>query len=323
MSNLQYAILGTGGIGGFYGGRLQKAGCDVHFLLHQDYTHVSQHGLIIDSYQGDFTLPIVKAYNDVEKMPQCDVVIVALKTTENYLLPKFLPSVVKDNGIVILFQNGLGVETEIASIIDHKRIIGGVCFICSYKIGPGHIRHLDYGNIELGQYENGYQQCQINKKIYEVARDFERSGIKVELVEDLLLARWKKLIWNIPFNGLSVVLKATTDEMTRDTYTLALAEELMREVVAGAKSCDRLIPDSYIKNRLEFTINMKPYHPSMKIDYDQKRPLEIEAIFGNPLRMARSAGVELPKIAMLYQQLKFLDAKNRGLNNYPDYLSSI
>lgn len=315
MSNLQYAILGTGGIGGFYGGRLQKAGCDVHFLLHQDYDHVSQHGLIIDSCQGNFTLPIVNAYNNVEKMPKCDVVIVALKTTENYLLPKLLPAVVKDNGVVVLFQNGLGVETEIARIIDPERIIGGVCFICSSKISPGYIRHVDYGNIELGQYAIDYKKCNLTNQIYQIAKDFEQAEITVELVEDLLLARWKKLIWNIPFNGLSVVLNATTDEMTGDAYILALAEELMQEVAAGAKSYDRLIPDSYIQNRLEYTIKMKPYHTSMKIDYNQKRALEIEAIFGNPLRMARSAGVELPKIAMLYQQLKFLDAKNRGLKN--------
>ncbi len=109
--------------------------------------------------------------------------------------------------------------------------------------------------------------------------------------------------------------------MMANEHIRALAEQLMQEVKAGCTACvqsadpqalqdDRTIPPSFIYTMLDYTAKMKPYRTSMKIDYDERRPLEVEAIFGNPLRMAHQAGVELPRIQMLYQQLKFLDAQN-------------
>ena len=311
MSERSYAILGTGALGGFYGAKLQKAGLDVHFLLKSDYEYVSKSGLVIESKDGDFTLPQVNAYNEVEKMPQCDVVVVALKTTQNHLLPQMLPLVVRDDGVVLVLQNGLAVEEEVAKIVGKVSIIGGLCFLCSHKVGVGHIRHLDYGQITLGEYASGYEPTGITDKMRQIADDFASAGLSMKLAKDLLLERWKKLVWNIPYNGLSVILNARTDELMSYVYTRKLVEQLMYEVAAGSKSCGRIIPDSFIQTMLDYTVKMKPYRTSMKIDYEEKRPLEVEAIFGNPLRKAQAAGVDLPQISCIYQQLKFLDEKIR------------
>ena len=146
------AIIGTGAVGGYYGGLLQNAGFNLHFLLHNDYEYVCKNGLMIESPNGSFQLPEVTAYNDPTKMPYCDWVIVALKTTESYLLPDILPHVLKDDGIVLTLQNGLGSEKAIADSIGADRVMSGLCFLCSNKIAPGHIRHLDYGLITLGKY---------------------------------------------------------------------------------------------------------------------------------------------------------------------------
>lgn len=312
MSELTYAILGTGALGGFYGAKLQKSGLNVHFLLKTDYEHISKHGLIVESVDGDFTLAQINAYNDVEKMPSCDVVVVALKTTQNHLLPMMLPPIVQDNGVVLVLQNGLGVEEEVAQIVGGDKVMGGLCFLCSNKVGAGHIRHLDYGKITLGEYTPDFHPGGITERMRQIGEDFENAGIAIELTEDLLIARWKKLVWNIPYNGLSVILNAKTDELMVNPYTCKLVEQIMCEVVAGAKGCGRIIPDSFIQTMLDYTVKMKPYHTSMKIDYDERRPLELEAILGNPLRMAKSTGVSLPQITCLYQQLKFLDARRRG-----------
>ena len=311
MSKRSYAILGTGALGGFYGAKLQKAGLDVHFLLKSDYEYVSKSGLVIESKDGDFTLTQVNAYNDIEKMPQCDVVVVALKTTQNHLLPQMLPPLVKDDGVVLVLQNGLAVEEEVAKIVGNVSIIGGLCFLCSNKVRAGHIRHLDYGKIILGGYTFGYDPTGITDKMRQIADDFTNAGISIELVEDLLLGRWKKLVWNIPYNGLSVILNALTDELMSYVHTRQLVEQLMYEVAAGSKSCGRIIPDSFIQTMLDYTLKMKPYRTSMKIDYDERRPMEVEAIFGNPLRKAQAADVDLPQISCIYQQLKFLDEKIR------------
>jgi 2-dehydropantoate 2-reductase len=312
MDKRTYAILGTGALGGFYGAKLQKSGLEVHYLLKSDYQQVSEQGLIIESKDGDFTLSQVNAYNNVDKMPQCDVVIVSLKTTQNQLLPDLLPPIVKDDGVVLVLQNGLGIEAEIAEIVSNVHVIGGLCFLCSNKVAPGHIHHLDYGQITLGEYTSNYQSTGITKKMQEVTADFENAGISIELLEDLLLGRWKKLVWNIPYNGLSVILDARTDELMTDIHTRQLVESLMWEVVAGAKSTGRTIPESFIQTMLDYTVKMKPYRTSMKIDFDEKRPLEIEVIFGNPLRKAAAEGVNLQQIRCLYQQLKFLDIRNRS-----------
>ncbi|MEC4893807.1 MAG: putative 2-dehydropantoate 2-reductase [Oscillatoria sp. PMC 1051.18] len=312
MSSRSYAIIGTGAIGGFYGACLQRDRHDVHFLLRSDYDRVQEHGLIIESVQGDFTLPHVQAYNDAAKMPACDVAVVALKATQNHILRQILPHVLKDDGVVLLLQNGLGCEPEIAEIVGSRRVIGGLCFICANKVGAGHIRHLDYGAVKLAEYADDYQACGITGKMREIAGDFEAAGIPVELGEDLARSRWEKLIWNIPYNGLSVVLDATTEEMMADKEMRLLITNLMQEVLLGAKSNGREIPDSFVQKNLDHTDKMEPYLTSMKLDYDRQQPLEIEAIFGNPLRSAAAAGVSLPRIEMLYQQLKFLDRKNRS-----------
>lgn len=307
-----YAIIGTGAVGGLYGARLQQAGAEVHYLLRSDFDHVQAHGLRVESKDGDFDLPRVNAYRRTDQMPACEVVLVALKTTQNYLLPELLPPVVKKNSLVVMLQNGLGVEDAAATIVGPARIFGGLCFVCSHKVGPGHICHLDYGHITLAQYTAGQTPAGITELLRCLAGDFEQAGVHIVLANDLLTARWKKLVWNVPFNGLSVVLDAQTDQMMGNEHTYALAEALMREVLAAAQAVhQRHIPESFVQEMLEATMKMKPYHTSMKLDYDVGRPLEIEAIFGVPLTLARKAGLEMPHLGMLYQQLKFLDARKQ------------
>lgn len=324
---LTYAIVGTGALGGFYGARLQQAGSEVHFLLNRDYEHVHQQGLTVESPDGNFRLPHVNAYNQVTAMPACDVVIVALKTTQNHWLPQLLPPLVKEDGVVLVLQNGLGIEAEVATLVGSDRVMGGMCFLCSNKVAPGHIRHLDYKEIILAEYAPYYASCSISDRLEQIAADFERAQIAIERSTDLLISRWRKLVWNIPFNGLSVVLNATTEQLIADQHTRLLAEALMEEVLQGATAYVRqrnqqlnrspegqeieAIPGSYVATMLDYTTRMKPYRTSMKIDYDERRPLETEAIFGNPLRMAAAAGVNLPRIETLYRQLKFLDQQNR------------
>ncbi|MFS8775642.1 putative 2-dehydropantoate 2-reductase [Synechococcus sp. W65.1] len=309
----RYAVLGSDAVGGFYGAKLQQAGFEVHFLLHSDYEQVRQNGLWVESCWGDFHLPQVNAYASVEAMPPCEGVIVALKATQNHLLPRLLPPVLAEKGVVILLQNGLGAEPEIANCVGPERVVGGLCFISSNKVGPGHIRHLDYGSVLLAEYGPGYAPQGITPRLQQIQADFRRAGIPTSLSPDLMEARWQKLVWNIPFNGLSVVFNADTQQMIRDPEARALAEALMQEVVEGAAACGRRLPPSLIPEMLANTEKMVPYRTSMKIDYERKRPLELEAIFANPLRYAQQAGVQMPRVEMLYRQLQVLDRLNRGI----------
>lgn len=298
---MKYAIIGTGAIGGFYGARLDKAGFEVHFLLHTDYQHVVDHGLTIDSCDGNFTLPSPKVYDSTSEMPQCDVVIVALKTTQNHLLPSLLPPLLKPDTIILLIQNGIGVEADVQQLFPSQPIAAGMAFICSAKTGPGHINHQFYGNINIGNYS-----CHNPQRYNQMLADFRTAGIGAADVE-YLEARWKKAVWNMPFNGMTVALNTTTNRLLSCESTHRLIYDQMLEVIGaaqalGVKNLDTRFADKMIAN----TIKMPPYSPSMKLDFDFHRPMEINYLYTRPIAEARAAGFAMPKLEMLEAELKFI-----------------
>ncbi len=307
-----FAIIGTGAVGGFYGARLQRAGRDVHFLVRSDYEVVRGQGLRIDSKEGDFTLPEVQAYASAADMPVCDVVIVALKSYQNPVLPEIIPHITRPGSCVLLLQNGLGAEAGISRILPECKVLGGLCFLCSNKVGPGHIHHLDYGRIAIGCHTPDGSPGGKTEEMQQVGAHLEAAGISISLLEDLLLARWMKLVWNVPFNGLTVVLDTTTDRLVAQPDTMALSRRLMEEVVAGAAALGRTIPEPFVDKMMDDTRKMASYKPSMKLDYDLGHPMEIEAIYGEPIRQAEAAGAAMPTVRALYQQLKFLEERNQN-----------
>lgn len=313
MPKRRYAIIGTGAVGGFYGAKLVHAGFDVHFLLHSDFEYVCEHGLTVESVDGDIVLRRVQAYANPEDLPPADVVVLALKTTQNHLLPRLLEVPAGRDAVVLVLQNGLGVERQAAEVVGEDRVMGGLCFLCSNKIGPGHIQHLDYGFVTLGEYSPDEEPKGITDRMRSIGSDFQEAGIEIRLAEDLLLERWKKLVWNIPFNGLSVVLDAMIDQIIADPQSYRLTEELMQEVATAASANGRIIDQGFIQCMLDLTRRMKPYRTSMKIDCDMKQPMEIEAIFGNPIRTAKEGGIDCPRIETLYRELEFIDARNQQL----------
>ena len=298
---MKYAIIGTGAIGGFYGARLDKAGLEVHFLLHTDYQYVVDHGLTIDSCDGNFTLPSPKVYDSTSEMPQCDVVIVALKTTQNHLLPSLLPPLLKPDTIILLIQNGIGVEADVQQLFPSQPIAAGMAFICSAKAGPGHINHQFYGNINIGNYS-----CHNPQRYGQMLADFRAAGIGAADVE-YLEARWKKAVWNMPFNGMTVALNTTTNRLLSCESTHRLIYDQMLEVIGaaqalGVKNLDTRFADKMIAN----TIKMPPYSPSMKLDFDFHRPMEINYLYTRPIAEARAAGFAMPKLEMLEAELQFI-----------------
>lgn len=299
---MKYSIIGTGGIGGYYGGRLSEHGHDVHFLLHSDYKYVKEHGLRVDSVNGNFHLNKPQIYDDVTKMPISDVVLVCLKTTNNHLLPELLPHVADKHTIVILIQNGIGVEQDIQKELPDLQLVAGLAFICTAKVAPGHINHQCYGQINLGNYS-----CKEEIKLRSIAEDFSNSGIPAHLVE-YNEARWKKAVWNMPFNGMTVALNTQTDILLKNESTRNLIREQMMEIVHAAKNQGiNGVDEEFVEKMISMTDEMTPYSPSMKLDYDNHRPMEIHYLYSRPLQIAREAGMPMPKLEMLETELQFLE----------------
>ena len=299
---LTYAIVGTGGIGGYYGGCLAKAGHPVHFLLHSDYEYVLKNGLKIDSVNGDFHLEKVSAYKNSQDMPKCDVVLVCLKTIQNHILSSILKPLLHEKTVVVLVQNGMGMEQELSEQLPSTSIVGATAFICTTKVGPGHIHHAEYGALTLAKHCGDCDEI-----IRHIASDVENASVNVSVFDDLNSVRWKKLVWNIPYNGLTVVLNAATDTLTNNPDSRNLVIDLMNEVVSAGRTCGAKISDSFIDKMIAMTENMTPYSPSMKLDYDAHRPMEIQTMFTNPIAIAKAQGFEMRKTEMLEQQLRFLE----------------
>ena len=304
-----YAVIGAGAVGGYYGALLQRSGKDVHFLLHSDYDHVKRHGLRIVSKHGDFVLPQVNAYNSPRTLPRCDVAIVALKATANGILPDILPHVVNEQGIVLLLQNGFGQEELIAAIDGVRTVVAGLCFVCVTKPGPGSIWHQDYGSVTLAQFTKDDSPAGVSPVMQHIAADLAATGVPVETAPDLIDARWRKLVWNIPFSGLTTLFQVDTAGIVNSPPMQQLAKDLMAEVVEGALAMGRIIPDDFVDRMVANTQKMRPYFPSMKLDFDARKALELEAMYQKPLAAAARQGKKLARIEMLFAELSFLQEK--------------
>lgn len=303
-----FAVVGTGALGGFYGGLLARSGREVHFLMRSDAAFVKTHGLRVDSKLGDFHLPKVNVYDNVHEMPQCDNVILALKSTQNHLLAELLPPLLHERSIVLVLQNGLHVEQSTQDIVGPGCVAGGCCFLCSNKVGPGHIRHLDYGKILMGPYQ-GLDDTETGptmSRLYALQQELIDAGIDCHTTESLTLARWRKLMWNIPFNGLSVILNSSTNKIMEHPASRALAESIIREVRQTACDCGHSIEPEFVQTMMDHTDEMVPYDSSMRLDFLAGRPIEVESIYGNALRSADRANVDAPILRTLYRQLTFL-----------------
>jgi len=303
---LSYSILGTGAVGGYYGALLQKAGRKVQFLVHTDFAQVRAHGLRVDSPKGDFRLPVVDAVSRAEDLDPAEVAVVAWKTTANGLLPGALKYALKPGGIVLVLQNGLDPEREASAAAPDAKVLSGLCFLCSHKAGPGWIQHLDYGAVSLAAYGEGTMG--ITPEMRAVAEDLKAADVDVRLLEDWRNARWRKLAWNIPFNGMCALTGNDTLALLKDPLTRGRISILMDEVITGASACGCALPTGF-RDRLQAdTEKMIPYKPSMQLDRESGRPMELEAIYERPLRAIAAAGGGAPAIEALYRELSRLEA---------------
>ena len=300
---LTYSVIGAGAIGGYYGGRLAKAGRTVRFLSHSDYEFVCKYGMQVDSCDGSFHVNNVEAYKSSADMPQSDIVLVGLKSVNNHLLPDMLRPIVSEHTVVLLIQNGIGLEEDLQRIFPKLHIVAGLAFICSAKVAPGHISHQCYGSINLGNYS-----CPPDL-FAALLDDFHQVGLTAAEVP-YLEARWRKAVWNMPFNGMTVALNTSTDQLLKNPATRQLIYEQMMEVIGAANAIGvETLNSDFADRMMTMTDEMVPYSPSMKLDFDYHRPMEIPYLYTRPIQEARRAGFDMPKLAMLEAELRFIQSQ--------------
>lgn len=300
---MRYAVIGTGAVGGYYGACLSRSGREVHFLLHSDYEYVKQNGLQVNSWKGSFHLDRPLVYDDVRKMPPCDIILVGLKTTRNHLLKELLPPLLKTNTLILLVQNGVGVEDDLQKMFPSTAMAAGLAFICSSKTKPGVVEHQHYGSLTIGNYS-----CQDTGRIDTLLADLTNSGIEAAQAE-YQTARWRKAVWNMPFNGMTVALHCQTDQLLAHPSTRQLIRQQMMEIVEVASVLNVSgVDESFVNQMIATTEAMVPYSPSMRLDWDYRRPMELDYIYSRPLEIAREAGKPMHRLEMLEAELRFMES---------------
>lgn len=323
---MRIAIVGCGALGSYYGACLARQGREVHFLLRSDYQAVRDHGVFIHSPAGDFQVRPRVARDPAEIGP-VDLVLIGLKTTANHALAHLLPPLVGPGTAVLTLQNGLGNEEALARLFPAGQILGGLCFVCLNRRQPGVIQHLAHGRILLGEFRR-----RPGPRTAALAGMFREAGIPCDVADDLDLAHWQKLVWNIPFNGLGVAAAAgrasldtgrvdpdavpgpclATDLLLADAGWSALVGELMTEVMAAAGACGCPMDPAYADFEVRRTREMGSYRASTLVDFELGRPLELDSLFREPLRRGREAGAVLPRLERLCAVLGVLDARRGG-----------
>ena len=203
-------------------------------------------------------------------------------------------------------QNGLGNDEQLADLFGPQRVAGGLAFLCSNRAEPGVINHLDYGFFHTGNFQRPPDDT-----LRSFAQMMQHAGVDCKIIDDLALARWKKLIWNVPFNGLSTLLNLTVDKIMQDPRLHQRAWRVMQEVQAAARANGQTIDDDFLEHMMNLTVKMKPYYTSMHLDRLHREPMEIEGIIGEPLRRGQQRGLELPEMQKLYGGLKEVDQVNQ------------
>ena len=307
MPALRIAVVGSGAIGSYYGAKLAYGGSDVHFLMRGDLNEVRRVGLYVRGKGENFRLAKVNCYNSAKEIGPCDLVLIAVKATSNGDLVDLVPPLLHEQTMLLTLQNGLGNEEFLAEHFGGERVLGGLCFICLSRISRTEIERYDYGHIVLGEYGRASQS-----RSHEVAAEFRRAGVTCSVTEDLLLERWRKLVWNIPFNGLSILGGGIdTAAILADVALRRATLALMGEVIFAGNKCGYPLPDSAALEQIKRTETMGAYKPSTLLDWGAGRPLEIEAIWGEPLRRATAAGASVPRLEIVYALLKALDGSLR------------
>ncbi len=300
---MKIGIIGSGALGLYYGAMLQRSGQDINFLLRRDFQAIGELGLQVYSVNGDFHLPRVTGYRTAQEIGPVDLVIVGLKTISNHHLIDLVSPLLGSETAVLTLQNGLGNEELLAEAFGSERVLGGIAFLCSNRGEPGTVHHLGEGKIYIGEFSGGLSQRSQN-----LAAMFQAAGIPCTAVSDLRRARWEKLVWNIPFNGLCALLEKDVTDLLNHPPSKELARNLMLEVINGANAQELEEPIDgveFSQQIVSFTENMDHYQPSMMIDRAAGRPLELEAIYAIPLQRAKAAGVSMPQVEMLYALLDF------------------
>ena len=312
---MKVAIVGAGGVGGYFGGRLAQAGEDVVFLARGDHLRAMRgNGLRVDSINGDFRVDPVRATDDPATVGEVDYVLVAVKTWQlQDAIETMRPMVGKATSIVPLL-NGVEAPDHLANAFGAERVLGGTCSVISMIAGPGHVRHAGaQPTIRFGELDH-----RPSARGERLRNAFSRTeGVQVEVPEDIHVTMWSKYIFIAPWGGAGAVTRAPAGVIRSLPETRALLERAMEEIFLLARARKVAMEREAVRQAMAY-IDALPYEgtASMQRDIMAGRPSELDAQNGTVVRLGKEAGVATPVNGMIYASLLPLERRARKELNF-------
>ncbi|CEK09249.1 ketopantoate reductase family protein [Legionella hackeliae] len=306
-------VIGSGAIGKFYGGLFVLAGHHVCYLERTDFTFLQEQKYYeIELPDGCvIQVPPSQIENDYNLLPKSDLIIIALKTTENHLIEKLLPSALKQESKILLLQNGIGNEEYLSTFIKNYSIVCGVTTTGATRIKPGYIKIKHLGELKLAPFiKQNAASCEYINQSLVRANLSNTLCPHIQLFENHRALRWTKLLWNTPFSSLSLILNLSVDALATQKQYQDIIRSMMREVCLVARE-DGVEIENNIEKLIALTATLKGFYPSMYYDFKMNKPIESQYIIFNVIDYAQSHQLHLPLLSLTYEKLMLLEEKKQ------------
>ncbi len=308
---MRIAVFGAGGVGGYFGGRLAQAGEDVVFIARGDHLKAMlKQGLKVDSAKGDFLVKPVQATDDPAQVGIVDVVLVCVKAWQVPDAAEAIRPMIGPDTVALPLQNGLEAPTQLAAVLGNQHVLGGLCGLSTFIMGPGHIRHAGADPwIRFGELDN-----HPSERVEGLRQVFDRaSGLTVEIPLDIQVALWMKFLFITVWSGVGAITRTPLGVWRSLPETRQMAEIALKEIISVAQVHNVRLPE----NAMPTTMNMYDSFPpeittSMQRDIAQGRPSEIDAQIGAVVRFGREADVATPLHKFIYDSLLPMELRAGG-----------
>lgn len=300
-------IVGAGAIGALFGSALARQGAQVSVVCRSDYDVVVREGYDITSpLLGNHRFYPQQVFREVSecKTPP-DFLILTTKVLEGFDRAALIRPAVGPKTVIVLIQNGVDIEAEIATAFPENEILSGLAIVGVGRSAPGMVNHQTMGQLNLGRYPNGGSPAAEH-----IATLLNGAGIGCKVTDNVVAARWQKAVWNATFNPISITGgMLDTSIMLGTAESTAFMQRAMEEVCTVAAAAGHPMHPKVIEQFISATKGMPAYLTSMALDYKYGRPMEIEAILGNTVRAARKHGVSTPILETVYALTKMIERR--------------
>ncbi len=309
--NYKIAIIGSGGVGGYFGARLAHAGYNVHFLARgQHLQAMKENGLILKSVEGDCHIQNVNASDNIDQLGQCDLIILGLKSWQISPLAPQLKPLLKTDSVILPLQNGIMAASELSDVLGPEPVLGGLCRIFSKIDAPGIIDHFAYSpTISFGELDRS-----LSARTQKIKQIFDNANIKSFISDDITAELWRKFLF-ICSSGLLAVTRSDYGPVRSIPQTRLMLETLFTEIYTLAITAGVNLEDDIVAKNMAAVDKFPPdTNCSLTRDILDGKPSELDYQNGTVVKLAQKFKLDLPVNTFIYHSLLPQELQARSLH---------